>query len=271
MSVEPEGTGVAVAYDRWAASYDTDSNATRDLDAEVLRRAPLAIGGRDVLEIGCGTGKHTAWLAEHARTVVGLDVSAGMLARARQRVDNHLRNRAGVSPLGGQTGSPGESHAPHGAHVRLVRHDVRGRWPVPDLSTDVVIGTLVLEHVEALAPVFAEAARVLRTGGQLFLCELHPFRQWLGGQARFTDSATGETVRVRAHVHTVGDYVNGGLAEGFVLRQLGEWLESPATLAAPAASAPLAAPPRLLSLLFDRSLGAPAAPADEEVPHDCRA
>src|SRR5215208_515535 len=41
---------VARAYDRWAASYDADRNATRDLDAEVLRRAPLGVDGRDVLE-----------------------------------------------------------------------------------------------------------------------------------------------------------------------------------------------------------------------------
>jgi SAM-dependent methyltransferase len=74
----------------------------------VLRRAPLAVAGRDVLELGCGTGKNTGWLAEHARTVVGLDFSAGMLARARERV--------------------------RAANVRFARHDVRQRWPVPDAA-----------------------------------------------------------------------------------------------------------------------------------------
>jgi malonyl-CoA O-methyltransferase len=210
---------VAGAYDRWAASYDADRNATRDLDAEVLRASPLlvAVAGREVLELGCGTGKNTAWLAERAASVTALDFSEGMLARARTRV---------AAP-----------------HVRFVRHDVREPWPLPDARVDVVVGNLVLEHVEALGPVFAEAARVLRPGGRLFLCELHPYRQWRGGQARFTDAATGESVRVAAHVHAVSDYVNGGLAAGFALRALGEWLE---------AGAPEDAPPRLLSVLFER-------------------
>ncbi len=222
----PQGPGalpeVARAYDRWAVSYDAERNATRDLDAAVMRRAPLAIAGRDVLELGCGTGKNTAWLAERARAVVALDFSAGMLARARDRVA--------------------------AAHVWFIRHDVREPWPVPDAAVDVVVGNLILEHVEDLAPVYREAGRVLRPGGQLFLCELHPYRQWLGGQARFTDAATGETVRVTAHVHTVEEYVNSGLASGLALRHLGEWLET---------GAPPDAPPRLLSILFEQA-NAPA-------------
>ena len=215
---DPTHADVAGAYDRWAASYDADRNATRDLDAEVVRGAPLAIAGHDVLELGCGTGKNTAWLAERARSVVALDFSEGMLARARERVG--------------------------AAHVRFVRHDVRAPWPVPDASADVVVGNLVLEHVADLAPVYAEAARVLRPrGGQLFLCELHPYRQWRGGQAQFTDAATGESVRVTAHVHTVSEYVNGGLDAGLTLRHLGEWLE---------AGAPAGAVPRLVSVRFER-------------------
>jgi len=216
---------VARAYDRWAASYDADRNATRDLDAEVLRRAPLGVDGRDVLELGCGTGKNTAWLAERARSVVGLDFSPGMLARARERVE-----AAGTA-----------------GRVRLVRHDVREPWPAPDASADVVVGNLVLEHVRELAPVYGEAARVLRPGGRLLLCELHPERQRRGGQAHFTDAETGATVHVAAHRHTVGEYVNGGLAAGLALRHLGEWLE---------AGAPDGAPPRLLSVLFERPAGA---------------
>jgi malonyl-CoA O-methyltransferase len=214
---------VARAYDRWAESYDADRNATRDLDAEVVRGAPLAVADRDVLELGCGTGKNTLWLAERARTVIALDFSAGMLARARERL-----------------GVPGPAGA---ARVRFAQHDVREPWPVPAAAVDVVVGNLVLEHVEDLAPVYAEAARVLRRGGQLLLCELHPERQRRGAQAHFTDAATGGTVHVPAHRHTVSEYVNGGVAAGLTLAHLGEWLEQ---------GAPAGAPPRLLSVLFEK-------------------
>src|SRR5215207_7367164 len=191
---------VSAAYDRWAASYDSDRNLTRDLDARVLREAPLDVDGRDVLELGCGTGKNTAWLAGRARSVVALDFSDGMLARARERL-------AGLGTL---------------QRVRLERHDVRELLPLAEASVDVVVGNLVLEHVRDLAPVFAEAARVLRPGGRLFCCELHPVRQLRGGQAHFTDAATGETVHVPAFRHTASEYVNDGLAAGLVLRALGE-------------------------------------------------
>jgi malonyl-CoA O-methyltransferase len=214
---------VAAAYDRWAGSYDAQRNLTRDLDAGVVRAAPLGVDGADVLELGCGTGKNTVWLAARARTVLALDFSAGMLARARQRLAD-----AGA------------------AHVQLVRHDVREPWPLPDAAMDVVVGNLVLEHVADLAPVYAEAARVLRPGGRLLLCELHPERQRRGGQAHFTDATTGDTVHVPAHRHTVSEYVNGGLAAGLALRHLGEWLE---------AGAAEDAPPRLLSVLFGMGAG----------------
>jgi malonyl-CoA O-methyltransferase len=208
---------VARAYDRWAAQYDDDRNTTRDLDAAVVRRAPLRLAGRDVLELGCGTGKNTVWLANEARQVHAFDFSDGMLAAARRRVQ-----------------------APN---VRFVQQDVRMAWPLAAASVDVVVGNLVLEHVRDLAPIHAEAARVLRPGGQLFLCELHPFRQLRGGQAHFVDPVSGETVHVPAFTHSTSEYVNGGLAAGLVLRELGEWLEP---------GAPAEMPPRLLALLFER-------------------
>lgn len=208
---------VARAYDTWASSYDSDYNLTRDLDAEVVRRAPLALEGRDVLELGCGTGKNTAFLAQLARSVMALDFSSGMLERARERV--------------------------HAAHVRFVQQDVRERWPVPDDSVDVVVGNLVLEHVAGLAPIYAEAARVLRPGGRLWLCELHPERQRRGGQAQYTDPRTGDRVRVDAHLHSAAEYVNEGIRAGLELRELGEWLEN---------DVPAGTPPRLMSVLFVR-------------------
>jgi ubiquinone/menaquinone biosynthesis C-methylase UbiE len=208
---------VAEAYDRWSRRYDDDHNATRDLDARVVRQSPLHLSGARVLELGCGTGKNSAWLATHARELVALDFSPGMLDVAQRRV--------------------------RAAHVRFVEHDITRPWPVDSGSWDVVVGNLVLEHVRDLAPIYAEAARVLRPGGQLFLCELHPYRQLRGGQAHFEDAETKQIVPVTAFEHSVSEYVNGGLAAGLTLRALGEHLEE---------SAPADAVPRLVSVLFER-------------------
>ena len=216
MSQLPTPDDVERAYNRWASSYDADKNATRDLDALVMRRAPIELEGRDVLELGSGTGKNTVYLAEHARHVTALDFSEGMIARAHQRLVT--------------------------SNVKFIRHDVRELWPLPAASVDVVVANLILEHVHDLAPVFFEAARVMRPKGQLFICELHPYRQLVGVQAHFTDPSTGETVKVAAHSHSVSEFVNGGIEAGFSLRAIGESIEE---------GAPPDALPRLISLLFD--------------------
>lgn len=217
-------TDVAGAYDTWSQVYDADGNPTRDLDAVMLRRLDFDLRDRDVLEIGCGTGKNTDWLAEHARSVVAMDFSAGMLAQAQRRI---------AAP-----------------HVRFVRHDVREPWPLADASIDWVIGNLMLEHVETLDGVFAEAARVLRDGGECYFCELHPYRQLLGRQARFTHPETGETVRVAAFLHDASDYVNAAIRAGLRIVATYEWRDE----APGSTSASTPAIPRLFALRCQRKL-----------------
>jgi len=203
---------VASAYDRWSRTYETVENPTRDLAAFSLRRQSLPLSDRDVLEIGCGTGRNTGYLSEGSRSVVAVDFSAGMLEEARTKF---------AAP-----------------NVRFESWDIRSRWTPRDRSIDLIVCMLVLEHVRDLRPVFLEAARVLRPGGEAFVCELHPFRQYQGHQARFVDPASGETVLVTAYTHDVSDYVDAALRSGFELAELREWKDE----------GEASAPPRLLSL-----------------------
>ena len=110
-----------------------------------------------------------------------------------------------------------------GLAVRFARQDVRLRWPPPDRSIDVALTDLVLEHIDDLRPVFAEAARVLRPGGVFWVSELHPAMQRAGKQANFTDPATGTEHRIPAYRHDVAAFVNGGIGAGLILRRLDEW------------------------------------------------
>jgi SAM-dependent methyltransferase len=206
------------AYDRWSSTYDGEVNATRDLDARVLRGQRLDLDARDVLEIGCGTGKNTEWLARRARHVLGLDFSMGMLEKARLRLAE-ARN------------------------VSLLHQDLRTHWPAAAVSRDGVVGDLVLEHIEDLRPIFVEAHRVLRAGGWLFLAELHPYRQLHGSQAQFRPEEGTSTVLVPAFPHDMSAYVNAGLAAGFTLHEMREWRDD---------GAPPTALPRLLSLLWHK-------------------
>jgi malonyl-CoA O-methyltransferase len=114
---------------------------------------------------------------------------------------------------------------------------------LPAASADVVIAMLILEHVENLTTFFAEAARVLNTAGELFICELHPMRQLTGGQAQFDNPGTGERRLVTAFLHDVSEYVNSGLSAGLQLKHLGEWRDN---------EEQSTSVPRLLSLTFSR-------------------
>lgn len=212
-----ERRDVERAYDRWASSYDDDVNATRDLDAVVLRRAGLPLAGRTVLEVGAGTGKNTVWIAEQATRVVAFDLSEAMLARAVQRA--------------------------RGSNVRFVRCDLRSDWPVADACVDVVIGNLVLEHIDDVGHVFAEVARVLRMDGMAYFAELHPGRQQRGSQAQFTDVERRERVLVPAFVHSREGYASAAARAGLDPVEWGEHVED---------GAPSDALPRLLTMRMRR-------------------
>lgn len=206
---------VRQAYSRWAATYDRDANRTRDLDQQVTRQLLLERHFTRVLELGCGTGKNTATLADIGAQVVAMDFSPGMLLQARANID--------------------------AAHVAFVEADLTLEWPSQAQAMDLVVGNLVLEHIDDLTPVFAQAAQRLVTGGMLLVCELHPFRQYQGTQARFTDTS-GAPVLIPAFQHHVSDYLRAAGAASLVLRQLDEWwhVEDKGL------------PPRLLSLVFDK-------------------
>lgn len=201
------------AYRDWAAKYDTDSNTTRDLDAAALRDAGLPVAGAHVVELGAGTGKNTAFLADHAARITALDISPDMLRQAR---DKKL-----------------------GDHITYLEADIRQPWPVAAGCADLVVSNLVLEHIAELEPVFRCAAEALKPGGIWHLSEFHPFRQMRGGKARY--EREGQTLYVEAYLHMIEDFFAAAQATGFEIERLSELIEDGVT---PSAERP----PRLLVL-----------------------
>src|SRR5437660_7047871 len=147
------------AYSDWSATYDADRNLTRDLDQRVTRQTLANLSCRSIVELGCGTGKNTALMCEISRQVLALDFSAGMVGRAKEKLQHQ--------------------------NVSFAVVDITGPWPCRDQFADLVVCNLVLEHIRDLSSVFSEASRALITGGCFFISELHPYRQYQGTKARF--------------------------------------------------------------------------------------
>ncbi|GAA0631270.1 class I SAM-dependent methyltransferase [Sporichthya brevicatena] len=87
----PEPDFLTATRRSYDAVAETVADAWRhDLDVKPWDRAALSVfaelvgpGGR-VADVGCGTGRVTAWLAARGLDVVGIDLSPGMLAVARR-------------------------------------------------------------------------------------------------------------------------------------------------------------------------------------------
>lgn len=203
------------AYDEWAQTYDSGVNRTRDLDAEITRRLHADLRVARAIEAGCGTGKNTEFFASRAEELIALDFSAEMLARARTK---HTA-----------------------AHIRFMTHDLHRPWPGSASSADFVSFNLVLEHIEDLGAVFGHAAAACRPGAVVAMSELHPVRQYRGGQAHFA-AADGAQVPVTAYVHHVSEYIGAAERAGLSMESLGEWWHADDA----------GAPPRLLTLRFRR-------------------
>jgi ubiquinone/menaquinone biosynthesis C-methylase UbiE len=75
---------VSVNYDRISEIYDT-SRAAHPETVEKLGRLLSISGNSKILDMGCGTGNYIYALRKMTDKIIGLDMSAGMLAQAKTK------------------------------------------------------------------------------------------------------------------------------------------------------------------------------------------
>ncbi|MER2998949.1 class I SAM-dependent DNA methyltransferase [Pontibacter populi] len=186
------------AYNSWANQYDTNQNKTRDLEGEALRTILSTIDFKRVLEIGCGTGKNTVWLADKADHITAVDFSEEMLAKAKEKVASDK--------------------------VNFVQADITKDWTFLEGKYDLVTFSLVLEHIKRLNHIFKQAANALVTGGYVYIGELHPFKQYTGSKARF-DTEEGRQV-LECYTHNISDFTQAAKQHGFRVANINEFFDN---------------------------------------------
>ena len=123
------------------SNYDAVAELVWSAGERLVGRVGVQVG-QDVLDVACGTGNATIPAAEAGASVVGLDLTPELFARARERADE-----AGVA-------------------IDWVEGDAES-LPFPDASFDVVLSTFGCQFAPRHDVTARELARVLRPDGRL--------------------------------------------------------------------------------------------------------
>jgi ubiquinone/menaquinone biosynthesis C-methylase UbiE len=136
-------------------TYELENRAVdRDQRIETAMRSILDWAGRDLLDLGCGTGFHLPRWAPDARSVVGVEPHPSLAAIARRR----------TSRL---------------ANVRVLTGSAQD-VPLPDASVDLVHARWAYFFGPGCEPGLGELARVVRRGGAAFVVDNDATRSTFG-------------------------------------------------------------------------------------------
>ncbi len=191
MSESADELSPREGYAAWAACYENDGNPLMPLEGPAVAAHFGPIAGRPVLDLGCGTGRHTLALVQAGAYVTAVDQSPEMMALARRKLTGHS--------------------------IQWLLHSLPAPLPLPDEVYSLVVAGLVIEHVADLPALLTEVVRVLAPGGRLVLSALHPDRTATGQRARFIDPQAGIRRPITTYHRTIADYLGAAAAAGLRL------------------------------------------------------
>jgi ubiquinone/menaquinone biosynthesis C-methylase UbiE len=147
-TIEDRRTSAArTHFDRWSSSYEQGGGARRFQELQGRALGMLELGAEDLLlDLGCGTGVAVREAAEVVRQAVGLDLSSGMIAQARDR-------SAGL------------------ANVEFVEGDTSAPLPFAAGAFTAALCTTAFHHFPRQEAVLRELGRVLAPGGRVVIAD----------------------------------------------------------------------------------------------------
>ena len=181
-------------YGAWQPTYDDSVQDIMDLGILESLTTVRWSEARQVVDLGCGTGRTASWLvSKGVVTIDGVDVTPEMLDKARGR----------------------------GFHRRLEEADVRATG-LPGAAYDIAICSLVDEHLPELGGLYREARRLLGPDGTFVLVGYHPFFIMASGMPTHFDGADGQPVAIETYVHLPSAHMAAARSAGFVASELCE-------------------------------------------------
>ena len=181
-------------YGAWQLTYYDSVQDIMDLGILEGLTAVRWSEARQVVDLGCGTGRTASWLvSKGVMTIDGVDVTPEMLDKAR-----------GL-----------------GLHRRLVEADVRATG-LQAAAYDIAICSLVDEHLPELGGLYREARRLLGPNGTFVLVGYHPFFIMASGMPTHFDGADGQPIAIETYVHLPSAHMAAARSAGFVASELRE-------------------------------------------------
>lgn len=186
MNVQDNQTG----YNKWSSFYDEYSNPTVAIDELSFPQVYSHEKKKRVLEIGCGTGRHTLRLLENENHVTAIDISQGMLEKAKKKTSDYS-----------------ETHFLLGDFLST---------EFERAEFDFIVMSLVLEHIANLTFFFKKTRSLVKEGGHFYFSEIHPKR---GVLAHFK-SPNGEEVHLSSSHHTEEEIFSSATTNGFTVQEV---------------------------------------------------
>ena len=156
---QPNNEDIAKAYNKAAPGFDRQMGFFERHMARGAREWAVSQARGDVLEVGVGSGLNLPLYGPAVTSVLGVDLSEGMLAIARQRIA-----REGL------------------ASAQLRKGDAQA-LDLPSDSVDTVVSTFTFCTIPDPLAASREAHRILRIGGTFVLAEHGPSTGVIGRAA----------------------------------------------------------------------------------------
>lgn len=190
-------------YGEWADTYE--KSVPDQLDLKILERVKSVNwqSTRECLDMACGTGRIGAWLqSKGVEKLDGVDLTPEMLKLAQEKdIYRHLT----VSSV-----------------------EVTG---LHEHRYDLIVMSLVDEHLSTLKPVYTEAARLATESANFVVVGMHPFFFMTGMPTHFKNK-DGHSTAIETHIHLVSDHVHAAFSAGWKLKEIhegvidDEWIEA---------------------------------------------
>jgi ubiquinone/menaquinone biosynthesis C-methylase UbiE len=179
------------AFDLWVDFEDNQpGNLVLDLDSALFNELlkEIELKGRQVADIGCGTGRHWPKLLKaKPAAVTGFDVSAGRLKRLEQKFPKAQTNQV----------------------IDNLFADIASE------TYDVIVSNLTIAHIQYMEEALTNWCRILKPESDIIITDFHPDTLATGGRHTFRYNAHG--IAVQSFVHDINDIAAILLKNGFTI------------------------------------------------------